>query len=57
MLKDDFALLNLSFFPRVPIILNIFHDNIKAKVDELNGCKSGFDNKGERSKLEAFEHD
>ena len=39
-LKDDIAILKPTLFVSVPRLFNKFHDTIKAKLNELSGCKS-----------------
>lgn len=39
-LKDDIALLKPTIFVSVPRLFNKFHDTIRAKLNELTGCKS-----------------
>lgn len=39
-LKDDIALLRPTVFVSVPRLFNKFHDTIRAKLNELTGCKS-----------------
>jgi long-chain acyl-CoA synthetase len=39
-LKDDIGILKPTIFVSVPRLFNKFHDTIRAKMNELTGCKS-----------------
>ena len=39
-IKEDLQIAKPTFFPSVPRLFNKFHDTVKAKLEELTGCKA-----------------